>query len=157
MKIIKPRVNWYMWKWFSWLNPEDVHDIMQDTWGKLMENISVVGVMSQQEQFNWLVKVCHNQAVSFLRKQDKMIDQDSETMERLLEARRVISLEDEVMDRIMLEELIQKLSKEDRKILYSSEFCSEKKKKNQTNAETCKIYRVKQKLRKLWKEGDWDV
>ena len=153
----KERLNWYMWKWFSWLNREDIHDILQDTWEKLMENIDTVGELEPSEQFKWLATVCHNQAISFLRKQGRIVEQDSETIGRLLDAKKAISLEDEVIERVMLKELLDKLSEEDRKILFMSEFSKRKGKKNQTNAETCKLYRVKKKLKKLLREGDWRV
>ncbi len=152
----KERVKWYACKWLYWLNQEDIHDIIQDTWRKLVENIDVVGVLSSPEQFNWLVTVCHNQAVSLVRKQRRVIEQDSETIENLLNAKKAISVEKEVLDKVMLEELLQKLSKEDRAFLYLSEFSSEQEERNRTNAERCKMYRLKRKIKKIFKENGWE-
>ncbi len=148
----KERLQWYVRKWLYWLKTEDAHDIQQDTWRKLVEHINEVGEMSPSGQFNWLTTVCHNTAVSFVRKEKKMVSEDRETLERLLEAKKVISLEEEIVDKVLLQEILEKISEDDRKTLYMSEFSSAKRKKN--NAETCKTYRVKQKIRKLWKEGD---
>ena len=151
----KDRLHWYVQKRFYWMNSEDLFDIEQDTWRKLMENIDVVGLLEPPEQLNWLVEVCHNQAVSLLRKYGRIVDKDSEIMEQLLDAKNIISVEDEVIDKIMLEELMKNLSKEDRKILYRNAFSLKNEKRS--NAEICKVYRIKQKLRKMWKDNDWNA
>lgn len=155
-KQYKERLKWYMWNWFSWLNEEDVHDILQDTWKELNEKISMVSEMDGVHQFNWLLTVCHNKTVSFLRKEGKFADMDDAQVSATLEARREITLEDEIIRKIMLEELLKELTDEERKILFLSMCGRPDKKAKQSNAITCKIYRIRQKLKNKWKKGGWD-
>ena len=148
----KERLHWYMCRYFSWMNLEDMYDIQQETWRKLLENIETVGALSEAERFHWLATVCHNEAISFFRKENRVVAKDSEIMEQLLKAEKVISLEEKVIERVMLEELWQKLSNNDKKIFYKSEFSPKDDKQKCSNAEKCKAYRVRKKMRALWKE-----
>lgn len=155
-EMYRERLNWYMRKTFPRMNPEDWHDVQQDVWQKLSEHIALVQTLSPPEQFEWLTKVCRNQAVSLVRKQKRLVDTDIEIMEKLQDSTKTKNLEDEVVIKMMFEELLKKLPEKDREFLLKNELSKSKNKRKRNNAEACKLYRIKQKLRKLWKDGGWD-
>lgn len=152
----KERLNWYMWKYFSWMNPEDVHDVMQETWGILGRNIHEVADWSEPKQWVWLMTVCHNLAVSVQRRQSRFVDWNLVLQEQLTDFGQTFLLEDEVIDKVMAETLLSGLTREERLVLLQK-YCSHPvcEEKSDNNVRNCKRYRLRKKLKKLWKDDGW--
>ena len=145
------RLNWYLIKRFPDLNPEDMRDILQETWHKLSKNIDEVAERKPDEQTFWLMKVSHNEVISLLRKQKLDKNKMAEFQERLMESKQKVSVEDEVVDKITAQEMLQKLTTEEIRILLDKMENSSDKKARKSNAENCKTYRIIQRLRKKLK------
>lgn len=153
----KERLNWYMWKYFGTMDREDVHDVLQDTWKILGQNISQVGTWEEARLVVWLTKVCRNRAVSLLRARKNLVNPEEPFRMDLLEVEGSASVEDEVISKLMAEALLSELTKEERSILLKgSTLAPSQTGRPKSNAEICKAYRLRKKLKKLWKEGGWD-
>lgn len=151
----KERLKWYMWKNFPWMNREDIHDVMQETWHKLSKNIAIVGKRDATAQSYWLMKVCHNEAVSFLRKKGSYMHRENEYQQKILESKNSISMEDKVVDKLVTETLLKSMTEEDKQFFLGDANQSEKQ-VPKSNAENCKTYRARKKLKQRWREGGWD-
>lgn len=153
----RERVRWYLWKNFTWLNQEDLRDIMQDVWIVLSENIDKVGSWAPAAQWGWLSTVAHNLVVSHGRFSTRKDTLQEELKDKFAEPKHFVSVEDMAIGKIMAETLLAKLSREDKKfILDSSSFSSDGKKQRKSNADSCKSYRLRKKLEKHMKDGGWD-
>lgn len=151
------RVRWYLWRKFEWLNKEDAHDIMQDVWRILSENIDTVGEWPPVAQWKWLETVAHNRVISFLRKAERNMEIDGE-IEDYSGFSTTDSAEDSAIEKITAENILGKLSEADKKTIFEIYLQSDssKKSKKKSNAEICRYYRAKKKLVKKMKEGGMD-
>lgn len=155
------RINWYIWKHYGSLSEEEIHDIMQDVWKALCQDIAEVSKRSEEGQWAWLITVVKNRVKSGYRNHER----DKKLEEKLLlnvddypEAK---SAEAHVLEKVAAEEILNKLTREERQLLfqkYQDPNLSEESGilGKTANAIACKLYRVRGKLKEYMKEGDGD-
>lgn len=155
------KINWYIWKHCGWLCEEKVHDVMQELWIALCQNITEISERTEGEQWAWLVTVVRNSAITELRKMQRDKDRLDRIQAEIELYPKVISMESNVMNKMAANEILKKLSPEEKRILFEEhldEESSEGKKvsKRKSNAVVCKTYRARKKLEKYMKDGGLD-
>lgn len=152
------RIRWYLWRKFEWLNPEDAHDIMQDVWKVLSEDIEEVGDWPPVAQYKWLETVAHNKVINLMRRGTKAAEIEEGMQLEYSHTKNTHSAEEAAIEKVTAETILEKLSDEDKKTIFNSYLQSDTPKtlKKKNNAEVCKLYRAKKKLKKAMKEGGMD-
>lgn len=152
------RIRWYLWRKFEWLNPEDVHDIMQEVWKVLSEDIEDVGAWPPVAQYKWLETVAHNKVISLMRRGTKAEEIEEDMQLEYSRTTNTNSAEESAIEKVTAETILGKLSDEDKKTIFNSYLQSDTSKnpKKKNNADVCKLYRAKKKLKKAMKEGGMD-
>lgn len=153
------RIRWYLWKHYSWMKEDDVFDIMQDVWKELSQHISKVAKRSEAGQWAWLVTVANSKVVSLLRantRDDKLAEKVQKFCNQKPERNPV---QESVILKTLAESVLEKLTPEERELLFREYFDSEDPKKEgpakrKDNAFVCKTYRARKKLQKHMKEGE---
>lgn len=148
------RLSWYLRKKCTWLNEEDVHDVMQEVWKALSENIEKVGEWNKGAQWKWLASVAHNQAAYYARKNSTKEKLFGKIQEEELRPAKILTVEDVVLDKITAENIMKKLSRSEKEALFGDLLeTNGSKGKTKSNAAACKSYRARKKLEKHMKEG----
>lgn len=147
------RVHWYLRNNYSWLNEEDISDVMQEVWRALTENIEKVCEWDSVSQFKWLLTVTRNQAITMFRKNERR----AEAIERYklyeMQQKTSPSAENVLSLRRSATAVLQKLSAADKDILFGDLLHKDQPEKPKDNAYACKSYRARKKLEKHMEEG----
>ncbi len=135
----------FLWKYFPGIRGQDALDVMQEVWAALGKNVGSVKKKSDSEILSWLFTVTRNAAVDWIRKNSRKYQWETGEKEWLEWFAAKSYLPEDILDKIMAEEILKELSQEDLLFL-EDEFMSRKEKRKQTNAETCRIYRIRKRL-----------
>lgn len=153
------RINWYLWKYYGWLGNHDVYDIMQEVWKELSLNIADVGQWNEAAQWGWLVKVANNKVISLARLNTRNYRLAEKAEVVYTEATPADCVEEAVVQKVLAENVMQKLSVKDKRTLFEQFYPTEVSEisKKRDNASVCKAYRARKKLQKYMKEGGLDA
>ena len=151
----KMRIYYFLLKQCKWLNEDAIHDVMQEVWKALSENIHEMCGWDESSCWAWLATVAHNQAVTYFRKATK----SDALLEKLGNydwgPKRSLSAEDIAVQRIIAENVLEKLTPKEKEVLFKNVLHPNTKdeKVKKGNAEVCKSYGARKKLEDYMKEG----
>lgn len=158
----KDRICRYLNYRFSDIPREDLRDVLQNVWTDMVKDIHKLVPLNETERLKWLLAVAKIEAFDWYRTKQKMQFESLEEVEEK-EQRNLWNqlLSDPVQDLVMQKlealEIIRNLTEPECQILYSS--CGEgwqESPKLSTNAERCRKYRVRKKLKELLEKGELD-
>lgn len=148
------RLSWYLRKKCMWLNEEDIYDVMQEVWKALSENIQKVGMWDGGSQWKWLASVAYKQAAYYARKNSTKEKLIGRMQEEELHPAKVLTVEEVVIQKITAENIMKKLSRKEKEVLFGDLLeTDDSKRKQKGNAAACKSYRARKKLEKHMREG----
>lgn len=156
------RITWFLWKHYSWLKEDDLHDVMQEIWKELCKHIGKVSKRSEAGQWAWLVTVANSKVVSFIRQNARSEGLTEKAQVYCTKLPENNPVQERVICKMEAESVMEKLSCEERKTLFGDFLNPEEPDdplvpKKRGNASACKTYRARKKLLKHMKEGDWDA
>lgn len=155
----KLKIRRYLARHFSWIEQEDVRDVMQDVWKALSENIQVVGEMDTDHQWAWLVTVAYHNVVSLIRRDSRkknLKEKIRTTKKKYVDGNPVQQI---AVNKMIAKEILDKLSPSEREVLFGAYLkhpFSDVIHQESNNAMTCKKYRARLKLKKLMEERGLD-
>lgn len=158
----KDRIWRYLNYKFSGIPKEDLRDILQNVWTDMVKDIHKLVPLNETERLKWLLAVAKIEAYDWYRMKQKMQFESLEEVQEK-EQRNIWNqllpdpVQDLVMQRLEALEIVKNLTEPECQILYSS--CGEdwqESSKLSTNAERCRKYRVRKKLKELFEKGELD-
>lgn len=135
----------FMKKYFPGIPLEDQEEILQDVWVKLGEHLGELEKENQRLVLSWLFTVARNTSIDWIRKNVRRYELECGLEDYMEVLRTNRYLPEAVVDKIMAEEILRQLSKEE-KIFLTDEFGSRATGTKQKNAVACKRYRFRKKL-----------
>lgn len=156
------RIYRYLKHKFPDIPQEDLRDIMQNVWADLVKDIHKLIPLDETDRLKWLLAVGKIEACEWYRKNQKMQFQSLEEVQEE-EGKGVWRhlfpdpVQDLVLERLEALEIIRSLTEPEWKVLYSfcGESCQEEHRLSD-NAERCRKYRVRKKLRERFEKGELD-
>lgn len=145
------KVRAFLWKYFPGIRDDDTADVMQEVWAALGENISDMRKKSEAEILSWLFTVAKHAAVDWIRENSQKYQCEGEMKAQLELLRANHFLPEDAVDKMIAEEILRQLSQEEL-IFLENEFVRPGEKKKQNNAKTCRIYRLRKRLKEKMEE-----
>lgn len=158
----RDRIYRYLKYKFPNVPQEDLRDILQNVWTDLVTDIQKLVPLDETERLRWLLAVAKIEACDWYRANHKVQLQSLEEVQEKEERNiwdHLISdpVQDLVIKRLDALEIVRSLTEPECQVLYSS--CGEtgqEHHKLSTNAERCRLYRIRKKLRELFEKGELD-
>lgn len=151
----------YLKKKFSDIPEEDLLDIMQNLWTDLVKDIKKVSVRDDTARLKWLICVARMEGINWYRKNSKVfiesLDSETQMYADRIPADKVLNpVQEFVLEKLTALEILQSLTKPEREVLYASYARNPvlDGERNFTNAERCRNYRMKKKLKEAFKKGE---